>query len=122
MIQCSVYKDLAYTQTDTQRFCYFIINNLFQGVNSEYQGAAGLLHDPEIEKKKKKITDKLNAIKTLKQQKAEGKKMENNQVNFKYFRRYIYYKLKNLNIFEKNNVFTKSGLLSKDTTIFEISG
>jgi len=49
-------------------------------VNSEYQGAAGLLHDPEIEKKKKKITDKLNAIKTLKQQKAEGKKMENNQL------------------------------------------
>ena len=90
-------------------------------MNSEYQGAAGLLHDPEIEKKKKKITDKLNAIKTLKQQKAEGKKMENNQVNFKYFRRYIYYKLKNLNIFEKNNVFTKSGLLSKETTIFEIS-
>jgi translation initiation factor 2A len=45
-----------------------------------YQGAAGLLYDPEVEKKKKKLTDKLNAIQALKQQQAEGKTLEKNQL------------------------------------------
>ena len=49
---------------------------------SDYQGAAGLLFDPEVEKKKKKINDKLNSIKGLKQQLAEGKSLEKNQVWF----------------------------------------
>jgi len=48
---------------------------------SDYQGAAGLLFDPEVEKKKKKINDKLNSIKSLKQQQAEGKTLEKNQLD-----------------------------------------
>jgi len=48
--------------------------------NNEYRGAAGLLFDPEVEKKKKKINDKLNSIKTLKEMQAQGKQLEKNQL------------------------------------------
>jgi translation initiation factor 2A len=47
---------------------------------SEYQGAAGLLFDPKVEKKKRKINEKLHSIKSLKQQLAEGKVLEKNQM------------------------------------------
>jgi len=47
---------------------------------NEYRGAVGLLFDPEIEKKKKKITDKLNSIAALKELVAQGKTLEKNQL------------------------------------------
>jgi len=48
---------------------------------SEYQGAAGLLVDPKIEKKIRKINEKLHSIKNLKQQLSEGKVLEKNQMD-----------------------------------------
>jgi len=48
--------------------------------NNEYRGAAGLLFDPELEKKKKKINDKLMSINKLKDLQAEGKTLEKNQL------------------------------------------
>jgi len=48
---------------------------------NDYQGAEGLLFDPKVEKKKKKINEKLFSIKTLKQQLAEGKELEKNQLD-----------------------------------------
>jgi len=47
---------------------------------NEYRGAAGLLFDPEVEKKKKKINDKLTSIKALKDLQAQGKQLEKNQL------------------------------------------
>jgi len=48
--------------------------------HNEYRGAAGLLFDPEIEKKKKKINDKLSSIASLKDLQAQGKTLEKNQL------------------------------------------
>jgi len=45
-----------------------------------YKGAAGLLFDPEKEKKLKKLRDKLNSIQALKDQQAAGKTLEKNQL------------------------------------------
>jgi len=47
---------------------------------NQYRGAAGLLFDPELEKKKKKINDKLNSINNLKALQSEGKTLEKNQL------------------------------------------
>ena len=44
------------------------------------QGAAGLLFDPEKEKKIKKIKEKLSSIQSLKSLQDEGKPLEKNQV------------------------------------------
>merc|ERR1711872_1184727 len=51
-----------------------------QNKNNEYRGAAGLLFNPELEKEKKKINDKLNSIKSLKEMQAQGKQLEKNQL------------------------------------------
>jgi len=48
--------------------------------DNSYKGAAGLLFDPEKEKKMKKLRDKLASIETLKAQQAEGKTLEKNQL------------------------------------------
>jgi len=56
------------------------LNAATQFRNNEYRGAAGLLFDPEVEKKKKKINDKLNSIKSLKEMQAQGKQLEKNQL------------------------------------------
>jgi len=47
---------------------------------NEYRGAAGLLFDPELEKKKKKINDKLMSINKLKALQDAGKTLEKNQL------------------------------------------
>jgi len=47
---------------------------------NNYQGAAGLLADPDKEKKIRKINDKLASIQKLKDQLAEGKTLEKNQL------------------------------------------
>jgi len=47
---------------------------------NNYQGAAGLLADPDKEKKIRKINDKLSSIQKLKDQQAEGKTLEKNQL------------------------------------------
>lgn len=48
--------------------------------NNSYKGAAGLLFDPEKEKKIKKIKDKLSSIDALKAQQNQGKALEKNQL------------------------------------------
>jgi len=45
-----------------------------------YQGAAGILADPDKEKKIRKLNDKLSKIEKLKVQLAEGKTLEKNQL------------------------------------------
>jgi len=45
-----------------------------------YQGAAGLLFDPEKEKKIKKIKEKLGSIQSIKSLQGQGKPLEKNQV------------------------------------------
>merc|ERR1712142_1132581 len=47
---------------------------------NNYQGAAGILADPEKEKKIRKVNDKLAKIEKLKAQLAEGKSLEKNQI------------------------------------------
>lgn len=47
---------------------------------NNYQGAAGLLADPDKEKKIRKVNDKLASIEKLKTQIAEGKVLEKNQL------------------------------------------
>merc|ERR1719431_1168059 len=47
---------------------------------NNYQGAAGILADPEKEKKIRKVNDKLPKIEKLKSQLAEGKTLEKNQL------------------------------------------
>jgi len=47
---------------------------------NNYQGAAGILADPEKEKKIRKVNDKLAKIEKLKSQLAEGKTLEKNQL------------------------------------------
>merc|ERR1719341_2850264 len=47
---------------------------------NSYQGAAGLLADPDKEKKIRKVNDKLASIQKLKIQVAEGKTLEKNQL------------------------------------------
>ena len=42
-----------------------------------------MLFDPELEKKKKKINDKLMSINKLKDLQAEGKTLEKNQASLK---------------------------------------
>eukprot|EP00092_Neocalanus_flemingeri_P017385 GFUD01018805.1.p1 GENE.GFUD01018805.1~~GFUD01018805.1.p1 ORF type:complete len:598 (+),score=151.66 GFUD01018805.1:66-1859(+) len=49
--------------------------------SNTYMGAAGLLHDPDKEKKIRKLTDKLASIQKLKDQIAEGKTLEKNQLD-----------------------------------------
>jgi len=65
-------KDDALTAAST------IINQNNQKNN--YQGAAGLLADPDKEKKIRKLNDKLSKIQKLKAQLAEGKTLEKNQL------------------------------------------
>eukprot|EP00088_Acartia_fossae_P035536 TRINITY_DN36653_c0_g1_i1.p1 TRINITY_DN36653_c0_g1~~TRINITY_DN36653_c0_g1_i1.p1 ORF type:complete len:298 (-),score=83.73 TRINITY_DN36653_c0_g1_i1:98-940(-) len=49
-------------------------------VENNYQGAKGLLSDPEKEKKIRKLNDKIAAIQKIKQAQAEGKQLEKNQL------------------------------------------
>jgi len=46
-----------------------------------YQGAAGLLYDPEKDKKVRKLTDKIDAIQKLKDKVAAGENLEKNQLD-----------------------------------------
>merc|ERR1712059_91174 len=46
-----------------------------------YQGAAGLLADPEKEKKLRKLNDKIAAIQKLKDKQAAGEVLEKNQLD-----------------------------------------
>jgi len=48
--------------------------------SNSYQGAKGLLFDPQKEKKVKKLTEKIAKIQKLKEDKAGGKELEKNQV------------------------------------------
>merc|ERR1712133_361597 len=45
-------------------------------VDNSYQGAKGLLFDPQKEKKIRKLNDKLAKIKKLKEEKLGGKELE----------------------------------------------
>jgi len=47
---------------------------------NKYQGAKGMLADPEKEKKMRKLNDKLSAIKKLKEKQAGGESLEKNQL------------------------------------------
>merc|ERR1711962_1187909 len=49
-------------------------------VDNSYQGAKGLLFDPQKEKKIRKLNDKLAKIKKLKEEKLGGKELEKNQL------------------------------------------
>merc|ERR1711915_787772 len=49
--------------------------------HKEYQGAKGMLADPEKEKKIRKLNDKLTAIKKLKDKVAAGESLEKNQLD-----------------------------------------
>jgi len=49
--------------------------------NNSYQGAKGILSDPEKEKKIRKVKDKIASIQKIKQSQAEGKPLEKNQVD-----------------------------------------
>jgi len=49
--------------------------------HKEYQGAKGMLADPEKEKKIRKLNDKLTAIKKLKEKVAAGENLEKNQLD-----------------------------------------
>lgn len=55
------------------------INITNQNTNG-YMGAAGILFDPEKEKKKKKINEKLASIQALKKMQTDGKVLEKNQL------------------------------------------
>jgi len=48
--------------------------------NNTYQGAQGLLFDPDKEKKIRKLNDKIAKIEKIKQAQAEGKTVEKNQL------------------------------------------
>ena len=48
--------------------------------NNSYVGAKGILSDPEIEKKIRKLKDKIASIEKIKQAQAEGKQLEKNQI------------------------------------------
>ena len=48
--------------------------------SNSYQGAKGLLFDPQKEKKVKKLTEKMAKIQKLKEDKAGGKELEKNQL------------------------------------------
>jgi len=48
--------------------------------NNSYQGAKGLLSDPEKEKKIRKLNDKIASIQKIKQAQSEGKTLEKNQL------------------------------------------
>merc|ERR1719445_158304 len=49
--------------------------------NNGYQGAKGILSDPEKEKKIRKLNDKIASIQKIKQAHAEGKPLEKNQID-----------------------------------------
>jgi translation initiation factor 2A len=55
-------------------------NKVNKEVTNNYQGAKGLLFDPQKEKKVRKLNDKLAKIQKLKEEKAEGKELEKNQL------------------------------------------
>jgi len=55
-------------------------NKPVKEVDNSYQGAKGLLFDPQKEKKIRKLTDKLAKIKKLKEELAGGKELEKNQL------------------------------------------
>lgn len=57
------------------------INKANKEVNNSYQGARGLLGDPQKEKKVRKLNEKLAKIKKLKEEKAGGKELEKNQLD-----------------------------------------
>ena len=48
--------------------------------DNNYQGAKGILTDPEKEKKMRKLKDKIAGIQKIKQAQAEGKQLEKNQL------------------------------------------
>ena len=48
--------------------------------SNSYVGAKGILSDPEIEKKIRKLKDKIASIDKIKQAQAEGKQLEKNQM------------------------------------------
>merc|ERR1740129_2152507 len=48
--------------------------------SNSYVGAKGILSDPEIEKKIRKLKDKIASIDKIKQAQAEGKQLEKNQL------------------------------------------
>ena len=48
--------------------------------NNGYQGAKGILSDPEKEKKIRKLNDKIASIQKIKAAQAEGKTLEKNQI------------------------------------------
>merc|ERR1712064_29760 len=48
--------------------------------NNGYQGAKGILSDPEKDKKIRRLNDKIASIQKIKQQQAEGKPLEKNQI------------------------------------------
>ena len=61
------------TNNSNQTPQYFVENN-------SYQGAKGILSDPEKDKKIRKLKDKIASIQKIKQSQAEGKPLEKNQV------------------------------------------
>ena len=48
--------------------------------SKNYQGAKGILSDPEKDKKIRKLNDKIQSIQKIKQAHAEGKPLEKNQI------------------------------------------
>jgi len=48
--------------------------------NNSYQGAKGILTDPEKDKKIRRLNDKIASIQKIKQQQKEGKPLEKNQI------------------------------------------
>merc|ERR1712045_912454 len=48
--------------------------------SNSYVGAKGILSDPEIEKKIRKLKDKIASIDKIKQAQSEGKQLEKNQI------------------------------------------
>jgi len=68
------------SSTNEQKDALQVAKDHHREDNNKYQGAAGMLADPEKEKKLRKLNDKLSAINKLKDKQAAGEQLEKNQI------------------------------------------
>ena len=74
-------KNKTKTETETNGAAVVTENSQTNQESNNYQGAKGILSDPEKEKKIRKLNEKIQSIQKIKQAHAEGKPLEKNQID-----------------------------------------
>merc|ERR1712168_89859 len=74
-------KNKTKTESETNGAAAVTQNNQNNLDTNSYQGAKGILSDPEKEKKMRKLNEKIQSIQKIKQAHAEGKPLEKNQID-----------------------------------------